>query len=94
MMKKRKILQLNYCARGGSKRIKRKNLRTLDGNPLIGRVIMHALSSEKLDTVLVTTDDKEIADIAVSYGAEVPFLRPKHLSEDLVLLKKLSSMHF
>ncbi len=71
------------CARGGSKGLKRKNLRTLDGNPLIGRVIMHALSSEKLDTVLVTTDDKEIADIAMSYGAEVPFLRPKHLSEDL-----------
>ena len=71
------------CARGGSKGLKKKNLRILDGYPLIGRVITHALSSEKLDTVLVTTDDKEIADVAMSFGAEVPFLRPKHLSEDL-----------
>lgn len=71
------------CARGGSKGLKKKNLRLLDGIPLIGRVINHAIEADCLDTILVTTDDKDIAKIAVEFGAEVPFIRPAEISGDL-----------
>lgn len=69
-------------ARGGSKRIPRKNIKDFFGKPLIAYSIEAALESKLFDKVVVTTDDKEIAKIAKEYGAEVPFIRPKELSDD------------
>jgi len=69
-------------ARGGSKRIKKKNIKNFCGKPIIGWSIEIALASKCFDKIIVSTDDKEIADLAKSYGAEVPFLRPKTLSDD------------
>jgi len=69
-------------ARGGSKRIPRKNIKKFYGKPLIGYSILTALRSKLFDKIVVTTDDEEIATIAKEYGAEVPFLRPKELSGD------------
>ena len=60
-----------------------KNLKKLDGDPLIGRVVKLAVDQDCIDTVIVTTDDKEIAEVAEAYGAEIPFLRPSNLAEDL-----------
>jgi len=71
------------CARAGSKGLKRKNLRLLDGEPLISRAVRHAIESNVIGTVLVSTDDELIAAAAKSAGAEVPFLRPPDLAEDL-----------
>lgn len=70
-------------ARGGSKGLPRKNTLTLDGKSLIERAVTDAINSNAADTVLVTTDDDEIASLAKNAGAEVPFIRPKELSEDL-----------
>lgn len=69
-------------ARGGSKRIPRKNIKDFYGKPLIAYSIEVALASKLFDKVIVTTDDEEIATIAKKYGAAVPFLRPKELSDD------------
>lgn len=69
-------------ARGGSKRIPRKNIREFAGKPMIGHSIDCALRSGVFDRVIVSTDDEEIAAVARSNGAEVPFLRPKELSDD------------
>ena len=69
-------------ARGGSKRIPRKNIRPLAGKPLIAWTIEMAAACSNLDRVIVSTDDQEIADIAKRYGAEVPFLRPPELARD------------
>ena len=69
-------------ARGGSKGVKKKNIKNLLGKPLIQYTIDEALKSEYLDEYIVSTDNEEIADIARSLGAEVPFLRPDHLSND------------
>lgn len=69
-------------ARGGSKGIPRKNVRDIAGKPLIAWSIEHALASEFVERVVVTTDDDEIAEIAVRHGAEVPFRRPKDLAKD------------
>lgn len=69
-------------ARGGSKRIPRKNIKNFFGKPLIAYSIQTALESNLFDKVIVTTDDEEIAKIAKEYGAKVPFLRPKELSDD------------
>lgn len=69
-------------ARGGSKRIPRKNIRTFCGKPIIAYSIETALSAECFDRVVVSTDDQEIADVARRYGAEVPFLRPAELAND------------
>lgn len=69
-------------ARGGSKGIPRKNLKNLCGKPLIAWTIESALKSTKIDNVVVSTDDDEIADIARQYGANVPFLRPSELAKD------------
>ncbi len=69
-------------ARGGSKGIPRKNIRMLRGKPLIAYSIETALSSDLIDRVIVSTDDNEIADISIKYGAEVPFIRPKELALD------------
>jgi len=69
-------------ARGGSKRIPRKNIKAFLGKPLIAYSIQTAIESNLFGKVIVTTDDEEIADVAKMYGAEVPFIRPKELSDD------------
>lgn len=69
-------------ARGGSKRIPRKNIKAFAGKPMIAYAIEAARASGMFEHVVVTTDDQEIADIARQYGAEVPFMRPAELSDD------------
>jgi len=69
-------------ARGGSKRIPKKNIKIFHGKPLIAYSIELALESDLFDRVIVSTDDDEIAAVAKRYGAEVPFIRPKELSDD------------
>ncbi|TLP38537.1 pseudaminic acid cytidylyltransferase [Arcobacter arenosus] len=69
-------------ARGGSKRIPKKNIKDFHGKPLIAYSIQTALRSKLFEKVVVSTDDEEIAEISKKYGAEVPFLRPKELSDD------------
>lgn len=76
---------MNIClipARGGSKRIPRKNIRAFQGKPMIAWSIAAAKASRCFDQILVTTDDEEIAEVARSQGANVPFLRPAHLADD------------
>lgn len=69
-------------ARGGSKRIPRKNIKMFHGQPMIAWSIQAAIDSGCFDEVWVSTDDEEIAAVAQAYGAKVPFLRPAHLSDD------------
>ena len=69
-------------ARGGSKGIPRKNIKELCGKPLIAYIIETALRVEELDRVIVSTEDKEIAEVAKKCGAEVPFMRPEELARD------------
>lgn len=69
-------------ARGGSKRIPRKNIKKFCGKPIIAYSIEAALKSSCFDKVIVSTDDEEIADVAKFYGAEVPFIRPSKISND------------
>lgn len=75
----------NLCiipARGGSKRIPRKNIKTFLGKPIIAYSIEAALDSGLFDEVMVSTDDKEFADVARKYGASVPFLRSEVTAND------------
>ena len=69
-------------ARGGSIRIPRKNIRSLGGKPLIAYTIEAANLATRLDRVIVSTDDEEIAEVARSHGAEVPFMRPAELATE------------
>ncbi|MFA6013575.1 MAG: acylneuraminate cytidylyltransferase family protein [Gallionellaceae bacterium] len=69
-------------ARGGSKRLPRKNVLDFGGKPLIAWTIEAALGCPFLDEVMVTTDDFEIAEVAKKYGANVPFFRPEALASD------------
>lgn len=69
-------------ARGGSKRIPRKNIRLFCGKPIIAYSIETALKSECFDEVMVSTDDQEISDIAQKFGAQIPFLRSSKNSND------------
>lgn len=69
-------------ARGGSKRIPRKNIKAFCGKPMIAWSIEAALQSGCFDSVIVSTDDAEIADVARQWGASVPFVRPASLSDD------------
>jgi pseudaminic acid cytidylyltransferase len=69
-------------ARGGSKRIPKKNIKDFFGKPLIAYSIQTALQSGLFDEVIVSTDDEEIAQVARKYGALTPFVRPKELSDD------------
>lgn len=69
-------------ARGGSKRIPRKNIKLFHGKPLITWSIAAAQASQVFDKIIVSTDDAEIAAVAQKYGAEVPFLRPQQLADD------------
>lgn len=73
---------ITICARGGSKGIKGKNLRMLGGKPLIAYTIQQAIAWGHADHVVVSTDSKQIAKVAIDYGAEVPFMRPKELATD------------
>lgn len=69
-------------ARGGSKGVPNKNIRDLDGKPLIAHTIEAGQKASSIDTVVVSTDDDEIATVAEQYGARVPFIRPDHLATD------------
>ena len=69
-------------ARGGSKRIPRKNIRKFRGKPLIAWSVAAAIDSQIFDQIIVSTDDAEIATTAQDYGAYVPFIRPSSLSDD------------
>ena len=69
-------------ARGGSKRIPRKNLKPFDGVPMIARSIQTAVDSGLFSQVVVSTDDEEIAELARAHGARVPFMRPAVLADD------------
>ncbi len=69
-------------ARGGSKRIPRKNIKEFCGKPMIAYAIEAAKKSELFEQIIVSTDDEEIADVARRYGARVPFVRPRELSDD------------
>ena len=69
-------------ARGGSKGIPRKNIRPFCGKPLLQWSIDAALASACVDQVVVSTDDREISEVAIACGAEVPFLRPAELASD------------
>ncbi|MEZ9449312.1 acylneuraminate cytidylyltransferase family protein [Vibrio splendidus] len=69
-------------ARGGSKRLPRKNVLPLAGKPLIGWSIDAAKNSKYIDQIFVSTDDKEIADVSSLFGIDVPELRPDHLASD------------
>lgn len=70
-------------ARGGSKGVPKKNLRPLAGKPLIAWTIEEAKKAKRTGRVIVSTDSEEIAEIARAYGAEVPFMRPAEISQDL-----------
>jgi len=79
------VPKINICiipARGGSKRIPRKNVKLFCGKPIITYSIKAALASGCFDQVIVSTDDDEIAEVARQYGAITPFVRPKELSDD------------
>ena len=69
-------------ARGGSKRIRKKNIKHFLGQPIIKYSIDKAVNSKIFDQIIVSTDDTEIAEIASRFGAKVPFLRPKEISDD------------
>lgn len=69
-------------ARGGSKRIPRKNIKEFHGKPMIAWSIDAAKRAGIFDKIIVSTDDSEVASIAKQYGAEVPFTRPTNLSDD------------
>lgn len=76
---------MNICmipARGGSKRIPRKNIKEFCGQPIIAYSIKAALGSQIFDKVIVSTDDQEIAQLSEKLGAEIPFMRPPELSDD------------
>ncbi len=70
-------------ARGGSKRIPRKNIADVCGKPFIAWTIEEAKRSRLISRIIVSTDDSKIAEVARKYGAEVPFLRPKAIAENL-----------
>jgi N-acylneuraminate cytidylyltransferase len=69
-------------ARGGSKRIPRKNIKAFHGKPMIAYSLEAAFASKCFDKVIVSTDDSDIKDIALAFGAEVPFIRPSDISDD------------
>lgn len=73
-------------ARGGSKRIPRKNIKSFMGKPIIAYSIETALSSGLFDEIMVSTDDKEIAEVAVQYGAKIPFFRSVQTANDYATL--------
>lgn len=88
-MNKNLLKKINYnsCiaiipARGGSKSVPKKNIRIFNNHPLIAYSIATAKMAENIERVIVSTDSEEIAEIALRYGAEVPFLRPGEYAQD------------
>lgn len=71
-------------ARGGSKGLVGKNIKILNGKPLIAYTIQEALKSQYIERVIVSTDDPKIAEIGKEYGADVPFMRPEELAGDQI----------
>ena len=69
-------------ARGGSKRIPRKNIKEFCGKPMIAYSIEAAIKSGCFDRIIVSTDDQEIAEVSRKYGVETPFIRPEEISDD------------
>lgn len=69
-------------ARGGSKRIPKKNIKNFCGKPIIAWSIEAALRSKCFDIIIVSTDDEQISDVAIQYNAKVPFIRPPEISDD------------
>lgn len=69
-------------ARGGSKRIPQKNVKSFANQPMISWAIQAAQKSQLFDEVIVSTDSQSIAEVAISYGASAPFIRPEYLSDD------------
>ena len=90
------------AARGGSKGVRRKNIRLLGNKPLIAHTIEKALDSNIFSSVIISTEDNEIAKISKKFGAEVPFIRPKKLATDsastdaviIHAIKKLKSLGY
>ena len=78
MIKKFSVLAI-IPARGGSKGVKDKNIKDLNGKPLIAHTIINASRSKYIDKVLVSTDNIKIAEISKLFGAHVPFLRPDEI---------------
>lgn len=78
-------------ARGGSKRIPAKNIKEFAGKPLIAYSIQAAQNSQLFDKIIVSTDSEDVADVARHFGAEVPFLRPAELSDDIVGTRPVTS---
>lgn len=76
------MILATICCRGGSKGVPSKNIRLLNGVPLIGHTILQANKCSNIEDLIISTDAVEIAKIAQSYGAEVPFLRPDDLASD------------
>ena len=76
-------------ARGGSKGVPKKNIKKINGKPLLGYVIESALKSKIFSHVVVSTEDNEIAKIAKKFGADVPFKRPKSLASDYAPMDKV-----
>ena len=72
-------------ARGGSKGLPGKNIKPLEGTPLIAHSINHAKGSKYVTRIIVSTDDQEIANVAKQYGAEIPFMRPQELATDTAI---------
>ena len=70
-------------ARGGSKRIPRKNIKVFNNKPMILWALNTAKESGIFDHIIVSSDDKEIIEISKEFGAEVPFIRPKEISDDI-----------
>ena len=84
----------NLCiipARGGSKRIPRKNVKPFLGKPMVAYSIENALSTGLFEEVMVSTDDLEIVDVAIQYGASVPFLRSETTANDYATLADVIS---
>lgn len=81
-MKKNKTFLTIIPARAGSKRLPKKNIKDLNGKPLISYTINAAVNSKYITEAVVSTDSEEIKSIALKYGAKVPFLRPKKLADD------------
>lgn len=81
MINNKKVLAI-IPARGGSKGIPRKNIRSLGGKPLIAWTIEEGKKSKFIDKLIVSSEDSEIIEVAQSYGCDVPFVRPEYLAQD------------
>src|SRR4030043_506973 len=83
MIDKYKVISV-IPARGGSKGVPRKNIKPFAGKPLIAYTIEQSLQSEYIDRTIVSTEDREVADISRQHGAEVPLMRPDDLAGNRV----------